>query len=321
MSRSIQEQSHTRSGFNKAGHPKEANPFFMDRWIVLRERLLNRISGINAKEVLNDYTAGTAHSFGKYPAVELKQTLDSLKIAAIDESGDRVDYAALRLSPDYRHYRDILAPGLKSFDPMVLRSRQERLAFWINLYNALVIDAVISLGTIHSVIEGTLGILTFFRRAAYNIGGFRVSLDEIENGILRGNQGHPLIPGKQFTSNDPRKNWVIWSPEPRIHFALNCASRSCPPIQFYSADRLDVQLDLAIRNFVDADLIINPDKQLLIVSSLFQWYKRDFGGPAGVVSYLIDHLPLDGRRAWLSEYSKVIQLRYQPYNWGLNSVE
>ena len=321
MSRSIQDLSQTRSGLKKSGHPKEANHFFMDRWIAFREILFNRISGINANEVLNDYTAGTAHSFGKYLAVELKCTLDSIKIAAIDESGDHVDYAALRVSPDYRLYRDTLAPGLNSFDPMILRSRSERLAFWINLYNALVIDTVISLGTKHSVIEGKLGLLAFFRRAAYSIGGFRISLDDIENGILRGNQGHPLIPGKQFASKDPRNNWVIWPPEPRIHFALNCASRSCPPIQFYSSDRLDVQLDLATRNFVDADLIINPDKQLLIVSSLFQWYKCDFGGPAGVVSFLIDHLPLDGRRAWLSEYSDVIKLRYQPYNWGLNSAE
>jgi hypothetical protein len=231
-----------------------------------------------------------------------------------------VDYDALKDSSAYQHFRNTLSPGLVGLDPTALKSRGERLAFWINLYNALVLDAVISFEIQRSVIEGKLGLLAFFRRAAYNVGGYRISLDEIENGILRGNRGHPYIPGRQFSSGDPRLDWIIWPPEPRVHFALNCASWSCPPFQVYSAENLEAQLDLAARNFVKADVSLNPTKQLLVVSSIFQWFKGDFGGQDEIISFVIDHLPFDKRRVWLTKYKNIIRLRYKPYDWRLNSI-
>jgi hypothetical protein len=291
-----------------------------DGWIGLRERLLDVLSGVKEDEVLNVTAAGFAPQSGKDPAAELKRALDLVKIAAMDESGARVDYAALKHSSAYQHYRNRLSPGLAGFDPTTLNSRGEQLAFWINLYNALVIDAVIALGISHSVVEGKLGLLTFFRRAAYNVGGYRISLDEIENGVLRGNRGHPYIPGNQFTAGDPRLEWVIWSPEPHVHIALNCASRSCPPFQVYTADQIETQLDLATQNFIDANILLNPAKQLLVVSSIFQWFKGDFGGQDGIISFIIDHLPYDGRRAWLTRYKDITRLRYRPYDWRLNVI-
>ncbi|MFU8770878.1 MAG: DUF547 domain-containing protein [Anaerolineales bacterium] len=289
-----------------------------DWWIRLREKCLNRVSGIQEKDVLNVITAGSIPIHGKDPAAELKRALDSVKDTAMNENGDRVDYASLKHSSIYQDYHINCSPGLMRFDPTTLKSRGEQLAFWINLYNVLVIDAVIALGIQRSVIEGLLGMLSFFRRAAYNIGGLRINLDEIEHGILRGNRGHPYIPGKQFTSRDPRHNWVIWPPEPRIHFALNCASRSCPPIQVYSADHLDVQLDLAARNFVDANVRLDQKKQSLVTSSLFKWFMSDFDGRSGVIAFLIDHLPDDQRQAWITEHRSRLKLRFEPYNWDLN---
>jgi hypothetical protein len=290
-------------------------------WIGLRERLFNGLSGIKVDDALNVVTAGPVPDYGIDPAADLKRALDSIIIAAVDGSGARLDYAALRESSAYQHYRNALSPGLKGFDPMILESRQERLAFWINLYNALVVDAVIALGVQRSVNEGKLGLLTFFRRAAYNVGGYRISLDEIEHGILRGNLGHPFIPGRQFAPLDPRLSWVIWPAEPRIHFALNCASRSCPPIQVYSADHLEAQLDMATRSFVDANVKLDSSKKILVVSSIFRWFKGDFGGQAGIIPFVIDHLPFDGRWAWLSKNQDAIQLSHEPYDWRLNTTD
>jgi hypothetical protein len=291
-----------------------------DGWIGLRERLLDVLSGTEKDTVLNVAAAGFVLPDGKDPAAYLKRALDEIKISAIDESGTRVNYDSLKHSSAYKHYRNSLSPGMAGFDPTTLKSRGEQLAFWINLYNALVLDAVISLGIQRSVIEGFTGLLAFFRRAAYNIGGYRISLDDIENGILRGNRGHPYLPGKQFTAGDPRLDWVIWPPEPRIHFALNCASRSCPPFQVYTADQIEVQLDLATQNFIDANILLNPAKQLLVVSSIFQWFKGDFGGQDGIIPFIIDHLPYDGRRAWLTKYKDIIRLRYKLYDWRLNAI-
>ncbi|MCS7055344.1 MAG: DUF547 domain-containing protein, partial [Thermoflexales bacterium] len=180
-------------------------------------------------------------------AAELRATMNRLKAQAFSSDGTRVNYAEVRRSNDYAHYREQLLPQLAAFDPTTLRTRAERTAFWINLYNAVIIDAVITVGVTRSVTEGDPGGMRFFRRAGCVVGGRCLSCDDIEHGILRANRGHPLIPGPHFASDDPRRAWIVEPLDPRIHFALNCASRSCPPIGIYDPERLDAQLELAAR--------------------------------------------------------------------------
>jgi hypothetical protein len=248
-------------------------------------------------------------------SAKLKQAMDRLKGVAMDVSGGKVDYAKLRASPAYEEYRQKCSALLQEYQPENLPTISAKRAFWINLYNALLIDAVIALDVQESVTEGKLGILTFFRRAVYQVGGKRISLEDIEQGILRGNRGHSLLPEPQFASDDPRIAWCL-PLDPRIYFALNCGSRSCPPIQVYSPGSLKAQLDQSTRNFVDANVKLDVKKRLLVLSRIFQWFKGDFGGQSGVVSFVIDHLPLDERRAWLSNYRDQVRLRYTPYDWG-----
>jgi len=306
----------------RSGNPVQHNDGQVrriDGLIGLREKLLNGLSGVKSGDVLNLASAGSLLEDGIDPAADLKLALDRIKSAAMDESGAYVDYTALRASAAYQEFRSVCSTRLRTFDPVGM-TYEGQMAFWINLYNALVMDAVIAFDVHHSVSEGRLGQLTFFRRAAYDVAGLRVSLEDIEHGILRANRGHPFLPGPHFTSKDARRAWVL-PLDPRVHFALNCASRSCPPIQVYSAGHLEAQLDLAARNFIDSDLRLNPANNLLVVSSLFRWFEGDFGGREGIVSFLIDHLPFDGRRVWLSNKKDVMKLRYEPYDWSLNTVE
>ena len=163
--------------------------------------------------------------------------------------------------------------------------------------------------------------LAFFRRAAYNVGGYRVSADDIEHGILRSNKGHPYFPGRHFAQDDARQKWVISPLDVRIHFALNCASRSCPPIQTYSADQLENQLGLAARNFINNHVEIDPDRQTMTTSAIFRWYQGDFGGRKGMLRFISDHLLADERLEWLKENQRNARLRYEPYDWGLNVFE
>lgn len=290
----------------------------MNIFITVREYLLGFLVSPDPTNVLNSVPLSPGAYLPSDLAAELKQAMDQLQGIAMDESGLRVDYAKLRTSPEYKEYRQKCSALLQRFRPEKLPTVSAQLAFWINLYNALLIDAVISLDVQKSVIEGKLGIITFFRRAAYQVNGKRVSLEDIEQGILRGNRGHSLLPGLQFASDDPRIAWCL-PLDPRIHFALNCGSRSCPPIQVYSADHLEAQLDQAARNFVDANVKLDETKQLLVLSSIFQWFKGDFGGRSGIISFVIDHLPRSERRAWLSNYRDQVRLRYAPYDWGINS--
>jgi len=144
---------------------------FSDRLIGLRERLLNRLLGTSPREVLNTAPAAGNPGAGADVAADLKRAINAFKGLAFDEAGAHVDYARLRHSEAYARYRTSCASLLCELDLATLTTREEQLAFWINLYNALVIDAVIALGVQQSVTEGRLGLLRFFRRAAYIGGG------------------------------------------------------------------------------------------------------------------------------------------------------
>ncbi|MCU0491981.1 MAG: DUF547 domain-containing protein [Chloroflexaceae bacterium] len=289
----------------------------MDELINLRESALRLFTGSRANEVLNDAPAATTAPLdGPALAAALKRAVNQFKAEAMDESGTRVDYTRLRESEGYRRYWSELTPQLRMLNLATLATREERLAFWINLYNALVIDAVVAYEVRESVASQLWG-MTFFTRAAYNVGGMRFSCNEIEHGVLRGNAGNPFLPGPQFAANDPRLAHMVTPVDPRIHFALNCASRSCPPIGVYSVDAIDTQLDLAARSFVAADVAVDETQGEVLISSIFKWYAEDFGGAAGVVAFLRQHLPDDERRTWLLAAQQG-RLVYREYDWGLN---
>jgi hypothetical protein len=239
--------------------------------------------------------------------------------AAGNSIGHRLDYARLASNQAYREYRTASA-ALGALDLATLSSRDARLAFWINVYNALVVDAVIAFHVRRSVAEGRLGLLAFFRRAAYVVGGYRLNCDDIEHGILRGNRGRPFIPGPQFGPADPRLALVVRPPDPRVHFALNCASRSCPAIRAYDAEQIDRQLDLAARSFVAVDVEVEPSRGIVRVSRIFWWFANDFGGRAGVLTILRRYLPDDDRRKWLQAHEGRVRLAYRAYDWGLNAA-
>jgi hypothetical protein len=202
-----------------------------DAWIRARDGLLDGLVG--AKGTLNAGPAAGKAANGDL-AAELRLSFNKLQAAAMNEAGTAVDYAALRRSPAYAAFRAHDLARLRAFRPGELPNGAAQRAFWINLYNLLVLDAVIVGDVQQSVTEGRLGQLAFFRRAAYTVDGRRVSLEDIEHGILRANRGSPFLPGAHFHVADPRRAWSL-PLDPRLHFALNCGGVSCPPLRPYTA--------------------------------------------------------------------------------------
>ncbi|MFC2026035.1 DUF547 domain-containing protein [Chloroflexota bacterium] len=291
-----------------------------DTLVKIRDSLFNRLTGVEQDLVLNPLPSQPVPPQSSGLAAEIKMAIDEFKTSAVDQSGFKVDYAGLRDTQAYAEYQRSCTPRLRKFDPASLRTPEESLAFWINLYNALVIDGIISYNVQESVTEGRLGIVKFFRRVAYQVGGQRISLDDIEHGVLRGNKGHPFLPGSHFPSDDPRLDWVVEKPDARIHFALNCASRSCPPIRTYNAADINQQLEMASRNFVDTNLTIDYDRLQLTTSEIFHWFQADFGGKVGVLDFLQEHLLQDERQTWLETNLRNVKIQYEPYDWGLNML-
>jgi hypothetical protein len=285
--------------------------------IQLREFTLNKAFSIPSKEVLNPQPFTGSPPSSLELVGMLKHAVNEFKAEAMNENGSRVDYQKLRNTDCYQRYTQGLVPQLQTVEFADLTDRNTATAFWINLYNALVIHAVIEFGVQESIAAGGFGDqVRFFRRAAYNIGGMRFSLEDIEHGILRANRGNPFQFSRQFSPLDPRMTCVLQPVDPRIHFALNCASISCPPIGVYDHRHLDQQLDLASANYIDQETVLSSAG--LSISKLFSWYKKDFGNDQDITAFHLKYLPDDERRAWLQSKPNVPNFKYLPYNWGLN---
>ncbi len=247
--------------------------------------------------------------------IALTLSMADLKGRFIDGETGAIHYRAIRGSQEFERYKE-LTKGLRSFDLQGLKTREQRLAFWINIYNTAVIHGVIELGLDRSV----KGFPRFFDRVTYEIGGFRFSLNEMEHGILRGNRRHSYRILKPFAKSDPRLELAIIPLDPRIHFALVCGARSCPPIGFYEAEQIDFQLQLAAKSFINSSQVeIRPQEEILLISKIFKWYRADFGGNReAVLDILLNFLDEGEKKEFLRRNRDRVRIKYQPYDWNLN---
>jgi hypothetical protein len=264
--------------------------------------------------------AGTISQIPTEQSIDIALTLAmaDLKAKFIDAERGAVRYKSIRGSEEFERYKD-LTRGLGSFDLRSLKDRGSKLAFWINIYNTAVIHGVIELGLERSVKECP----GFFDRITYEIGGSRFSLNEMEHGLLRGNQRHPYRVLRPFRERDPRLEFTIAPVDPRIHFALVCGARSCPPIGFYEGEQIDFQLGLAAMSFINSSQVkILPDEKAVSVSMIFKWYRIDFGGSdKALLDTLLNYRDEGKDKAFLEKNRNQIRIRYQPYDWNLNQSE
>ncbi len=278
-----------------------------ERWrLLLRPRLLN----LPPRE---PYPQAAPPQQG-HPAQRLKREMNILRGLFYDGHKQRVDYGAIGESDYYRVFR-ATAASLADFDVAELQSDAERIAFWINLYNAIVVHGVVELGVMVSVRELPL----FFGRVAYRVGGRVYTADDIEHGILRGNARPPNRPWRRFGRRDPRLAYAVREVDPRIHFALVCASRTCPPIEVYTADELDHQLATSAEVFVNGTSHIDRAVRRLELSEIFNWYRPDFHrSDAELVRYVADLLYDEEAAQWLRGQAPSLRLAYRRYDWRLN---
>jgi hypothetical protein len=215
-------------------------------------------------------------------------------------------------------------------------SDDERKALFINIYNCLVIHGMIQ-GLHRSVFGALAGRLILYSTASYRVGGLVYSLDDIEHGLLRRNGVSPVpLATQQFSSaRDPRLGYMVSKLDPRIHFALNCGAKGCPPIAVYTAGSLDKQLDRASKSFVRSTTVVDKvglgDGAVFTVtlSMLFKWYRADFGETDVQVLRWIAPIVVEDVAVKLQEAIIVgsdpkaakgrIKIVYSDYDWGENS--
>ncbi|KAF6263701.1 hypothetical protein COO60DRAFT_1635064 [Scenedesmus sp. NREL 46B-D3] len=267
-------------------------------------------------------------------AGELRARILALYDKHLSADGRAVSYAALKQDPEFWDYVDATAE-LQRVDLTPL-SRESLMAFAINLYNALVIHALVVHGP--GQYNSSTGRIGFFQKASrYNIGGYDYVLDDLENGILRGNRPAassigmllklPRLSKGPFKGDDPRAKHVVQPLDPRIHFALVCGAKSCPPIKLYSAATLEEGLAAAAETFCASDVEIEASAKKVHLSKIFSWYFPDFGADkAARLRFLLPHLP-EGKRASLEQLlaadpaAKGISVKHKPYDWTINAAE
>lgn len=272
-----------------------------------------RARKLKEKMVLNSLPEAASAS-SEDLASRLMASIGEMKDTFYDMNRGLVNYQAMKASPQYQEYME-LAAGLQAFDLDSLDSEPAKLAFWINLYNALVVQGIVELGLVSSVRE----VENFFSHIGYRIGEAYYTPDEIEHGILRSNARPPYRAFKAFGKHDPRRRHQLESLDPRVHFALVCGSRSCAPIRFYQAASIDEQLEAAARNFVNSsEVVILPERDKVLLSQIFNWYGRDFGGRPEVFDFLLKYLDPDDKAEFLAEHRDHLEVEYLFYDWNLN---
>ena len=206
---------------------------------------------------------------------------------------NRVDYAAL--AADGGALLDAYLAAMAAVDPAA-HPRAEQMAYWINVYNALTVRRIATAWPVASILDvGDAG-RGPWREPAITVNGVTLTLDDIEHGILR----------------------ELWD-EPRIHFAVNCASIGCPDLQpiVFTGGNLESQLALAARNFLASRRAVMRDGDTLRLSSLFDWYAGDFGdGRRAVLERLAGFADAGTARTLAAHEGPV---RYD-YDWGINAA-
>lgn len=184
--------------------------------------------------------------------------------------------------------------------PVSRLNHPQQLAFWINLYNALTVSVVLDHFPVASIrdIDISPGLLADgpWGRKLATVEDQPVSLDDIEHRILR----------------------PVWK-DPRIHYAVNCASLGCPNLQLtaFTAENADTLLTQAARDYVNHPRGVSTGDGPLIVSSLFDWYRDDFGGTDETV---IAHLKRFAEGAIKGRLDAATRIDGYTYDWTLNST-
>lgn len=238
----------------------------------------------------------------------------------LSEDGKTVDYKAVRRSPYYERYCE-LAVQLQRVELMSL-NHEEKLAFFINIYNALVIHGNLRRGFPKTLWQR----YRFFNYVSYLIGGEVFTLQDIENGVLRGNRRGMTQLLKPFSKNDPRLQVALPDVAPLIHFALNCGAKGCPPIRTYTPQDINNQLRAAAEAFLENDdsCTIDSMRREVKLSLIFKWYKADFGGTdEKLLNWVFDHMGASQKKLSLKALLSAgnVKVSYLPYDWSINSTD
>ena len=220
------------------------------------------------------------------------------KYVRTHESGvNRVDYGAIKNdgSTELKSYVTML----QSIDPRQY-NKQEQFAYWVNLYNAATVQLIVDNYPVESIREIKDGFISFgpWGIEWIKVAGVDLSLDDVEHKILR----------------------PIWQ-DNKIHYAVNCASFSCPNLSktAFTAGNTDEQLATLAAEYINHPRGVQVEKGKLRLSSIYDWYNEDFETNNET---LIDHLKTFANPNLKVKLASLKSTSFShDYDWGLNDID
>ena len=217
------------------------------------------------------------------------KSLDTILSSYVDDLGN-VNYEAIIKNPfalnEYLNFIEQISPDSH---PVYFNTEDSKKAYWINVYNALILKIMIENPGKDILDIGYIGHDVFLKR--FKVGNKRISPSFIENKILRKMK------------------------DPRIHFAINCASKSCPPLgnRILLETDLDKQLDQKAFKFINnADnVFINHEEKTIYLNKIFKWFEKDFENLKSYISIYLDDIDMD--------LIKNYNIKFFKYDWSKNS--
>jgi hypothetical protein len=218
-------------------------------------------------------------------------------LAAYYDPARGMDYAALKAKD--ANTLQALRQQLGRVNVAAMNPKQQ-LAYWINVYNVNVVATVVERYPVESIKDistDPIIRLNVFKKERVPFGRELLSLDDVEHKKIR----------ERFK-------------DARIHFAVNCAARSCPPIrpEAFTGDRVDAQLDDQARKFLAGIRVTRDGDELTIhTTKIMDWYGEDFDKWAGGrAAFIRKYLPAGKQRLFAG--AKDIDIEYDDYDWALN---
>ncbi len=249
-----------------------------------------------------------------FRGLPLNEELSAMMAEIISEFYDsqcrQFNYSACKNSKAYNQLQ-LLAQSLNTFDPMTMQTEQERKAFWLNLYNALIIHLVI----IEKVDKSILQVKEFFTSFRYQLKGIDVTLDEIEHGILRANSPNYMQVRRPFRKDSPGYTLML-ELDPRIHMALFCASMSCADLKAYFPDTIDQELDTTVIKSLEK--LVRIEGRKIFLPKCFMWYSNDFGGKEGSLDFVSRYHPDSTLSQFIKNNKNHLKISWLTFDWSLN---
>jgi hypothetical protein len=252
----------------------------MKKWMQLA--LLTLGFGYMSLSQAQSSMSATKINYQQNPKVN-HDIFDGLLRKYVNAQG-KVDYLGLKKE---KAKLDEYLQLLQKNAPSAQWSKGEEMAYWINLYNAFTIQLVLNKYPIKSVMDLDGG--KVWTTQTIQVGSEKLTLDQIEKVKLL----------KRFK-------------EPRVHFAVNCAAASCPPLlnRAWTASNLEANFEAQARAFINNEKFNSVGTLKVEVSKIFEWYADDFGGKDKILSYI--------QKYHKSSINSFAVLVYKPYDWSLN---